>query len=104
MAALDDIPTKLQLSNQLMGRLVEVITALFPRHTGTLTLNATPSTQTVDTSCLASSVVLLQPITATAGSLNVYWIASAGSFTIYTSSGAAAAGTERYNYAIFNPL
>jgi len=104
MAGMDDVSTRLQMGNQLMAKLVDVITNLFPRHTGSFTLSAAASTAVTESACTSSSIVTLQPTSASAGSLAVYVVSGSGSFTVYTSSGAPAAGTETYSYAIFNPL
>lgn len=104
-----DITTKLQQGNQLMGQLVNIVGNWFPRAFGSFTMSATASKTIADANCSSSSYVVPIPTNAAAGTLQgsnkcLYVTAANGSFTVTTASGAAAAGTETFNYLIFTPL
>lgn len=108
-AGLGEIATRLQGSNQLMGELIKVMRALFPRATGSFTMAAAASKVITDASVTSSSVVVLVPSNAAAAVLqgtteHLYPTSSAGSFTVATGAGTNAAGTETFKYLVFNPL
>ncbi len=108
-ARLTDIANKLQAGNQLMGKLVGIFSTLFPRSTGTFTMAAAASKVITDANVTTSSLVQLVPTNAAAGTLMgsnkaLYVTLAAGSFTVATASGAAAAGTETFSYSVSNPL
>jgi hypothetical protein len=103
------IANQLALSNQLMSKLVGLMSALFPRSVGTFTCAAAASTNVVDTNATASSIITLMPLNASAGTLvgsakSFYFTRASGSFTVTTANGVAALGTEQFAYAISNPL
>lgn len=109
MAGIDDVATKLQQGNQLMGQLVNVITNLFPRSMGTFTMAAAASKTVTDANVATSSLILLMPTNAAAGTLQgsnecLYVTPGSGSFVVATAAGTSAAGTETFSYAVFNPL
>ena len=110
-ASLDDVVRELNLSNRNMSALIMTIRDLFPRHTGTFTAANAATTVVTDANVLSTSTIVLMPTNAAAGTLqagttHLYISArTAGtSFTVATASGASAAGTETFQYAIFNPL
>lgn len=109
MADNNDIVTKLQQGNQLMGQLVNIIGNWFPRAFGSFTMSATASKTVTDANCSSSSYVVLIPTNAAAGTLQgsnecLYVTAANGSFAVATAAGTSAAGTETFNYLIFTPL
>lgn len=104
-----DLSSKLQASNQIMAKLVGIFSALFPRSTGTFTMAAAASKVVTDSTVTTSSYVTLTPTNAAAGTLMgstkcLYVTLAAGSFTVTTASGVAAAGTETFTYSVNNPL
>jgi len=105
---LDDVVTKLDIGKRLLGKLTTTLANLSPLLTGQVTLSAAASTTVSNGVIVASSFVIVTPINAAAGTLiknqGLYWVASAGSFTISTASGVAAAGTESFNWAVFTTL
>jgi hypothetical protein len=110
-ASLDDVVRELNLANRNMSLLITTIRNMLPRSTGTFTAANAATTTVTDSTVLSTSVILLVPTNAAAGTLqagttHLYVSAkTAGtSFTVATASGASAAGTETFQYAIFNPL
>lgn len=108
-ARLRDINTTVQASNQLMAKLVGIFSNLFPRTTGTFTMSAASSKVVTDANVSTTSFIVLMPTNAAAGTLqgsnkSLYITPAAGSFTVATAAGTAAAGTETFSYAVFNPL
>jgi hypothetical protein len=90
--------------------LTSAVMNVWPRITGTFTLTATATFTVTQPGIKATSVVMLSPTNAAAGtlmgsakSLYVSALAPGASFTVATASGAAATGTETFNYAVFNP-
>ncbi len=83
---------------------------VWPRVTGTFTLAAAATTTVAQPGIRATSVVVLSPTNATAGTLMgsakalyVSSITPGTGFVVATASAAAAVGTETYSYAIFSP-
>ncbi len=108
-SGVNDIPTKLQISNQILAQLLDLFTNLFPRAVGTFTMAAAASKVVTDASVTTASFIALMPTNAAAGTLqgsneSLYVTPAAGSFTVTTAAGTAAAGTETFSYAVFNPL
>ena len=109
-AGLDDIATNLQQSNQLMRQLISVISGLFPRATGTFTMAAAATKTVTDGNVTTSSYIPPPtPTNAAAATLigsakSLYVTTASGSFVVTTANGVAAAGTETFQYAVFNPL
>lgn len=106
---LGDVTTKLQMIAQSLGQLVQLVTSQFPRSMGSFTMAAAASKSVTDTKCTSSSYVVLIPTNAAAGTLLgstkcLYLTYASGSFTVTTASGVAAAGTETFQYLLFNPL
>ncbi len=109
MAGIDDVATNLGLSNQLMAKLITVISALFPRSIGTFTMAAAASKVVTDANVTTSSFISLMPTNAAAGTLmgstkSLYVTLAAGTFTVTTASGVAAAGTETFTYSVTSIL
>ena len=106
----NDIVTKLQQGNQLMGQLVNIMANLFPRSTGTFTLAASATTTVTDSTVSTRSIITTPtPTNAAAGTLigsakSLYVTVGNGSFTVTTANGVAAAGNETFAYAVLNPL
>lgn len=108
-SGLSDIASKLQLSNQLMGKLVGIISNLFPRGMGNFSLTAASSKVVTDANVTSVSYVVLIPTNAAAGTLigsnkSLYISYASGSFTVATASGASATGGETFQYLVFNAL
>jgi len=90
--------------------LVATLQNMWPRVTGSFTMPAAASLTVAQPSIKSTSVVMLSPTNAAAGTLQgsakalyVSAIVAGASFTVTTASGVAAAGTETFSYAIFNP-
>ena len=103
------IANQLALSNQLMSKLVGIMSALFPRSFGTFTLSAAVSTTVTDANATTTSIIQPMPLNAAAGTLmgsakSLYFTRAAGSFTVSTANGVAAVGGEQFAYCIVNPL
>lgn len=106
---LGDVTTKLQMIAQSLGQLVQLVTSVFPRSMGSFTMAAAASKTVTDTKCTSASYVVLIPTNAAAGTLLgsakcLYVTYASGSFTVSTASAASAAGTETFQYLLFNPL
>lgn len=93
-----------------INSLVQAILNSFPRITGTFTLAASATTTVAQPSIRATSVVMLSPTNASAGTLMgstqalyVLSITPGTGFVVKTADATAAAGTEVISYAIFNP-
>lgn len=110
MAGIDDLATKLDIGNRLMGQMVQVISNLFPRSTGTFTMAAASSKVVTDANVTTSSYVPTPTptnaaaATLMAGTNSLYVTLGTGSFTVTTAAGGSAGGTETFSYAVFNPL
>lgn len=102
-----DITTKIDQNNRLLAKLIEAVQNMSPLATGTVTLDAAPTTTISNGAITATSLVLVNPVNAAAGDLikgdGVYRTVVAGSFTIATASGSAAAGTETFQWGVFTP-
>lgn len=110
--------TQATQANTLRRQIVQAINALsttfanaIPRVTGSFTLAASASTTVADVNVTGTSRISFTPTNAAAGTLEgsakcLYVSArSVGvSFTVTTASGAAAAGTETFDYFIVNPV
>lgn len=106
-AGLNDIATKLQTANQLMAKLVAILSTLFPRTQGTFTCSAAATTTVSEAVVNSNSFIMLMPTNAAAGTLigsakSVYVTPGSASFTVRTANGVAAAGTETFTYVVFN--
>jgi hypothetical protein len=108
MSAIEDIVSTLQGGVRNLGQLVQVLSAAFPRTTGSLTLSNATVTVVADTSVTTSSIVLWSPTNAAAGLLErsqgLYRasLSPGVSFTLSTQTGTAA-GTETFDYVMINP-
>lgn len=103
--------TTLQQSTVAINLLNKTIAAIFPRQIGTFTLAAAATTTVSNTAITATSQIVLQPTNAAAGTLmgsakSLYISArtAGASFTVATASGAAAAGTEGFEYYVVNAV
>jgi len=110
-ATLDDVVTVLKTSNQNMSQLITTVESVLSRSFGTFTMDASATKVVADTTIASSSVVLLMPTNAAAGTLQgstkclyVSTLTDGASFTVETASGVAAVGTETFSYCVFNPL
>lgn len=109
MAGIDDVVTKLDVSNRLMGQLVNVVQGLFPRSVGSFTMAAAATKTVTDGNVTTTSFISLTPTNASAAALmaganSLYVTAGTGSFVVSTAGGGSAAGTETLAYAVFNAL
>lgn len=103
------IETKLDIGNQILGKLVNIIQAIFPRSIGTFTMAAATSKTVTDANVTAGSFVSLTATNAAAATLmagaNALYVSTAsGSFVVATAGGGAAAGTETFAYSVTNPI
>lgn len=108
-AQLNDIATKLQIGNQISAQLLQLFTNLFPRATGSFTMDAAASKAITDANVTTASLIMLMPTNAAAGTLmgsneSLYITPGSGTFTVATAAGTSAAGTETFKYAVFNAL
>lgn len=104
-----DISTKLQIGNQILAQMLDLFRNLFPRTTGTFTMAAAATKVVTDANVTTASFIMLMPTNAAAATLqgsneSLYVTPAAGSFTVSTAAGTAAAGTETFSYAVLNPL
>jgi len=106
-----DLVTTLKLANQNMSVLIQTISAIFPRVTGTFTATAGATTTVPNTSIAANSIVVLVPTNASARTLqagaNMLSVSSTTGgvgFTAVNAGGGAAAGTETFSYYAVNPI
>lgn len=90
--------------------LTTMLQNIWPRTTGTFTLAAAPSTVVAQPAVKATSVIMLTPTNAAAGTLMgsakalyVSAIAPGIGFTVATANATNATGGETMSYAIFNP-
>lgn len=90
--------------------IVTAIQSTFPRIAGTFTLSAAATKVVTETHVTSTSVILLMPTNASAGtvmgsskSLYISARSVGASFTVATADGTNAAGTEGFTYALFNP-
>lgn len=108
---LQDLVSKQQQGVVYLGKLVQLLTNLFPRVSGSFTLAAAATTTVANTDIVGGSIVLLTPTNAAAatlqGSAKALYISAinAGTgFVVSTASGANAAGTETFSYVAWNPV
>jgi hypothetical protein len=96
--------------NKNIAQLIQVIQSVFPRIAGAFTCAAAATTVVPQTAVMATSIILLSPTNAAAGTLmagatSLYVSARTPgtSFAVATANGGAAAGTETFSYVIINP-
>lgn len=104
------VVTTLQNGVTAINGLAQAVLNAWPRVTGTFTLAAAATTTVAQPAIRATSVVVLSPTNATAGTLMgsakalyVSSITPGTGFVVATASAAAAAGTETFSYSIFSP-
>ena len=97
--------------NRNLAEIASILRSAFPLTAvqGTFTCSAAASTVVTDASVKATSVIVITPTNAAAGTLQgaatcLYLSARTAdtSFTVTTASGGAAAGTETFQYLIVN--
>ncbi len=110
MAGLDELVTNSRLILTALGTIQQTLADTFPRITGSFTLNAASSTSVTEPSVSATSVIMLIPTNASAGTLqagaNAIYLSgrTAGTgFTVTTAGGGSAAGTEQFSFMLVNP-
>src|SRR5262245_60796558 len=98
--SLDALITALNNGNQNTSRLIQTISAIFPRVNGSFTCAAAVTTTVTQTAVTAGSKIFIMPTNASAGTLQgsakcLYVSARTpgASFAVSTASGVAAAGT-----------
>jgi hypothetical protein len=113
-----DVITQLQgLIRQITALVTTIATVnttignVLPRVLGTFTLAAAASTVVAQPQAQANSSIRLTPTDASAatlmGSAKSLYLASISpgvSFTVSTANGTNAAGTETFQYALYNPV
>jgi hypothetical protein len=104
-SGITDVVTQLNSIARNQGQLYQLFQNLFPRVFGSFTLVAAPTTTVTQPNVTAGATVLLTPTNAAAANRPIYLSSNApgASFTVATGNGAAAAGTETYNYVVVNP-
>lgn len=110
MASLDDLVTVGNNLNKNISLLIQTITAVFPRISGTFTLAAASTTSVSQSAMQSNSIVLWNPVNSSAATLegsakNIYVLSktSGTGFVVSTANGSAAAGTEQFSYVVINP-
>lgn len=110
MAGLDDLATVGNNTNRLLSQLITTILDIFPRVSGSFTTTAAATNVITQTGVTTTSIILLTPTNATAGTLqsgskSLYISArtSGASFTVATADGTAATAGATFDYAIVNP-
>lgn len=108
---LQDLVNKVQQIVINGGKMVQLLTNLFPRVSGTFTLAAAATTTVANTGIQGSSIIILTPTNAAAGTLQgsakalyISAVNAGTGFTVTTASGANAAGTETFSYVAFTPV
>lgn len=111
MATSEDSVGQLVGLNMNLSKLVERFNDAFPMASaqGTFTCAAAATTTVNDTNVKATSIIILTPTNAAAGTLqggttHLYLSArtASTSFAVTTADAAAAAGTETFQYLIVN--
>lgn len=93
-----------------LGRIVVILTNLFPRAIGTFTMAAAATKTVADARINANATVILQATNASAGTLQgsakALYVSSvaSGSFIVATANATNAAGTEVLAYIAYNPV
>ncbi len=95
--------------NQILNGLLDAIRSGFPRTVGTFTMAAAATLVVPQTATQSTSNISLTALNAAAatlmGSAKSLYISArtqGASFTVATASGAAAAGTEQFQYELLN--
>lgn len=108
---LGDINTTLKNANQNFSQLLQLLQSVFPRTVGTFTLAAAATTTITQPAVQSNSIIVPLPTNAAAATLmggtkSLYVSAKVAgtSFTVATASGVAAAGTETFQYLIYQPV
>lgn len=109
---LADIATNGKNTNTTLSLIATILQTLLPRVTGTFTLSAAATTTVVQNEVTANSVISTPtPTNAAAatlmGSAKSLYISAktpGASFTVATANGVAAAGTETFQYQLWNPV
>lgn len=98
-----------QLRNQVLSGMLVALQNGFPRVVGTFTLSAAATTVVPQTATQSTSNISLTALNAAAatlmGSAKSLYISArtqGASFTVATASGAAAAGTEQFQFQMVN--
>lgn len=109
-ASLQDLATNGNNLNKILSLLVIAVQNAFPRITGTFMMGAASTKVVADVNVTSTSVIMLMPTNATAGTLvagaNAPYTSARTpgvSFTLTTAAGGAAAGTETFSYILVNP-
>lgn len=105
MSSMDDLVGTLKSANENMSYFISVISAIFPRATGTITLTASATTSTVtDAAVQANSVIVITPTNTAARTLGAFAVTTKTAGASFVLTTGAAAGGETYDYAILNPV
>lgn len=110
-ASIADVVVALNQANRNSSLLVQTMSSVLPRITGSFTLSAAATTTVTQPAVKANSVINWNnPTNAAAATLMggtkalyLSGIVAGASFSLTTANGTAAAGTEAFQYFIFNP-
>jgi hypothetical protein len=110
--SLQDLVSTQKSGVNYLGQILTLFQSLFPRITGTFTMNAATSTAVADTRVQAGfTVVGFASQNAAAGtllgsakSLYVSAVNPGVGFTVTTANATSAAGTEKFSYYGVNPV
>lgn len=108
---MQDLVSKQQQLVIYAGKLVQILTNLFPRVVGSFTMAAAATTTVANTDVQSGAIIQLVPSNAAAATLQgstkyVYpSVVNGGTgFVVATASGGNAVGTETFSYIVWNPV
>lgn len=108
--ALTELVREANVSNRVLGEIVNALRAITRLSGGSFTMAAAATKVVTDTNVTATSIIILMPTNAAAGTLQqstetLYISAktAGASFTVATADAGSAAGSEAFDYLIYNP-
>ena len=113
MLGIGDLVQVAQGISQTLGKINQQLQALSRLSSGTFTMAAAATKVVSDANVAANSIITLTPTNAAAGTLQqsteALYVPTASispgvSFTVATSDGGSAAGTEAFSYLIYTPV
>jgi len=109
--ALTELVREANVSNRVLGEIVNALRAITRLSGGSFTMAAAATKVVTDTNVTATSIIILMPTNAAAGTLQqstetlyISSISAGVSFTVATADGGSAAGTETFQYLIYTPV